>query len=75
MLSRDELSKRGARFKDSGEKVEAKLVSHSQSAPMVGNDKIDASTIAGAIRQLSEVMMSVLEVQTRILEKLEKKDP
>ena len=74
MISREELIKRGAVFKDGGLKVESDNIGHSNNAPMVMSDKIDTSMIAGAINQLSEVMRSVLEVQTKILEKLEKKD-
>lgn len=73
MLSREELIKRGARFKGDGTKVEDAKPAPGRGAAMVGEDKIDPSLIVGAINQLSEVMRSVLEVQTRILEQLEKK--
>lgn len=71
MLSREELAKRGARFKDNGAKVEpAKPLTETQHAPVVGETTIDTTPIAEALSQLSAVVKTALEAQRPILEKI-----
>ena len=71
MLSREELAKRGARFKDNGAKVEpAKPLTETQHAPVVGETTIDTTPIAEALSQLSAVVKTALEAQRQILEKI-----
>ncbi len=69
MLSRDELIKRGARFKD-GTKVDEKKPDPVERAPLVGEMKIDTTPIANAVSQLSDVVKTALESQRPILEKI-----
>lgn len=71
MLSREELAKRGARFKDNGAKVEpAKPLTETQHAPVVGETTIDTTPIADAVSQISDVVRMALDAQRPILEKI-----
>ena len=71
MLSREELIRRGARYKD-GTKVEEKTPPKPD-APLVAETKIDTSPIADAVGQLSEVVKAALDAQRPILEKIVEK--
>lgn len=74
MISREELIKRGARFKDSGAAVEALPTpidpKHEPDAALVAPPTIDTTPIAEALSQLSAVVKTALEAQRPILEKI-----
>lgn len=69
MLSREELIKRGARFKD-GTPVVDKTPEPEASPPLVAAPTIDTKPLAEAISQLSEVVKTTLESQRPILDKI-----
>lgn len=76
MISREELIKRGARFKDNGAKVEpAKPLTETQHAPVVGETTIDTTPIADAVSQISDVVRMALDAQRSTLETLIKNQP
>jgi len=68
-LSREELIRRGARYKD-GTKVEAVKTEPVPSAPLVAENTIDTTPIADVVRQMSDVVKKALEAQRQILEKI-----
>ena len=79
MISREELIKRGARFKDDGSKVEAlpatKEAQPEPDAALVAPPTIDTTPIADAVSQLSDVVRMALDAQRSTLETLIKKQP
>lgn len=72
MLSREELIRRGARFKD-GSKVEEIKHDPIPSAPLVAEQRIDTAPIAEAVSKLSDVVKTAIEAQRPILEKIAEK--
>lgn len=79
MLSREELIKRGARFKDDGSKVEAlpttKEKPQDPNAALVAPPTIDTTPIADAVSQISDVVRMALDAQRSTLETLIKNQP
>ena len=79
MLSREELIKRGARFKDNGAAVEALPAPANQTtepdAALVAAPTIDTTPIADAVSQLSDVVRMALDDQRSTLETLIKNQP
>ena len=79
MISREELIKRGARFKDDGSKVEAlqptKEALPEPYAALVAQPTIDTTPIADAVSQISDVVRMALDAQRSTLETLIKNQP
>ena len=79
MISREELIKRGARFKDDGSKVEAmpptKEALQVPDAALVAQPTIDTTPIADAVSQISDVVRMALDAQRSTLETLIKNQP
>ncbi len=79
MLSREELAKRGARFRDDGSKVEAlpptKEALQVPDAALVAQPTIDTTPIADAVSQISDVVRMALDAQRSTLETLIKNQP
>ena len=68
MLSREELIKRGARFKDGS--VVALIQSVPGPEPLVEAPTIDTTPIANAMQQLSVVVKTALDAQLPLLNKI-----
>jgi hypothetical protein len=73
MISREELIKRGARFKDGSKVEDLKKEEPVPSTPLVAETTIDMTPVAEAVKQLSDVVKTALESQRPILEKIVEK--